>query len=66
MVKHVEDIDNADLTQALLQTRDRRRSHTVTARHQTDRLAGHTCVNTVDRVNSSDITSVTNDAAATS
>ena len=40
--KCVEDIDNADLTQALLQMRGRRRSRTATARRQTDRLAGRT------------------------
>ena len=45
----VEDIDNADLTQALLQVRARRRSHTVTARRQTDRLTGRTYVNAAAR-----------------
>ena len=40
--KYVEEIDNPDLTQALLQVRARRRSRTATARHQNDRLAGRT------------------------
>ena len=48
--KYVEDIDNADLTQALLQVRARRRSRTVTARRQTDRLAGRTYENAAARV----------------
>ena len=40
--QYVEQIGNADLTQALLQLRGRRRSRTATARRQTDRLAGRT------------------------
>ena len=47
--KYVEDIDNADLTQALLQVRARRRARTATAHHQTDRLAGRTYANAAAR-----------------
>ena len=47
--KFVEETDNPDLTQALLQVRARRRSHTATARRQTDRLAGRTYANAAAR-----------------
>ena len=50
--KHVEDIDDTDLTQTLLQMRVRRRSRTATARRQTDRLTGRTHVDVTARVNS--------------
>ena len=49
----VERVDNADLTQVLLQLRARHRDRTVTAHHQTDRLAGHTYADVVTRVNQS-------------
>ena len=70
--KCVEDIDNVDLTQALLQMRGRRRSRTATARRQTDRLAGRTYADAAARRSrraqarqtlASDAASATNDTA---
>ena len=49
--QYVEKVDNADLTQALLQLRARRRARTATARRQTDRLAGRTYADAAARAN---------------
>ena len=62
--KFVEETDNPDLTQALLQVRARLRSHTVTARRQTDRLAGRTYANAAARA--SDAASAVSDTNAAS
>ena len=69
--KYVEDIDNPDLTQALLQVRARRHSRTATARRQTDRLAGRTYANAAARAttttagpNSTDQPTLTSDTAS--
>ena len=59
--QYVEQANNADLTQVLLQVRARRRSRTVTARRQTDRLAGRTYVNAAVRAPNANATArVTN------
>ena len=51
VVQYVEQVENADLTQTLLQLRSRRRSRTATARRQTDRLVGRTYADVAARVN---------------
>ena len=61
--QYVEQIDNADLTQALLQLRARRRSRTATARRQTDRLTGRTYADATARSNPNE--TVSNAASAT-
>ena len=65
--KYVEQIDNTDLTQALLQLRARRRARTATARRQTDRLAGRTYADAAARASAeslaSDAASATNATA---
>ena len=65
--QYVEQVDNADLTQALLQLRARRRSRTATAHRQTDRLAGRTYADAAARADpNGTANSVNNAVSATS
>jgi len=54
--QYVEGVGNADLTQALLQLRARRRARTATARRQTDRLAGRTYADAAARADPNETT----------
>ena len=49
--QYVDQVDNADLTQALLQLRACLRYRTATAHRQTDRLSGRTYVDAAARAN---------------